>query len=75
MMFEIRFDFLIELWILMLEMHQARDVTRGPGLSMLGSPLFMPPEMLNYEPHSFPADIFSFGERFLKPKLFLLSCF
>jgi len=30
-------------------------------ISMVGSPYWMPPEMLNRKPHSFPADIWSFG--------------
>jgi serine/threonine protein kinase len=47
--------------VVLIDFGLARDVRHAPGVSLLGSPLYMPPEMLAYEPHSFPADIWSFG--------------
>jgi len=38
-----------------------RDVSRSPGISMLGSPFFISPEMVRYEPHGTPTDIWSFA--------------
>jgi hypothetical protein len=38
-----------------------RDCSRSPGISMLGSPFFISPEMIRYEPHSTPTDIWSFA--------------
>jgi p21-activated kinase 1 len=35
------------------------DVTKGPRTELVGSPLWIPPEMIRNEPHSFPADIWS----------------
>jgi len=37
------------------------DVTEGPRLQMLGSPYWIPPEMIRKKPHSCPADIWSFA--------------
>jgi serine/threonine protein kinase len=38
-------------------------VSRARGCTMLGSPYWMPPEMVLYEPHCEPADIWSFAIR------------
>jgi hypothetical protein len=53
--------FTLEGDVVLIDFGLARDVRHAPGVSLLGSPLYMPPEMLAYEPHSFPADIWSFG--------------
>jgi len=37
------------------------DFSDGPRVSMVGSPFWVPPEMIKKEPHSFPADIWSLG--------------
>jgi serine/threonine protein kinase len=37
------------------------DSGNGPFCHMAGSPFWMPPEMIRNEPHSFPADVWSFG--------------
>lgn len=37
------------------------DFREGPIVKMLGSPYWMPPEMIKKEPHSYPVDVWSFG--------------
>ncbi|EGG22665.1 putative protein serine/threonine kinase [Cavenderia fasciculata] len=37
------------------------SVENGASHHMVGSPYWMPPEMIKGEPHSFPADVWSFG--------------
>jgi len=37
------------------------DHETGPFVNMAGSPFWMPPEMIKSEPHSYPADIWSFA--------------
>jgi len=37
------------------------DFSEGPLIKMLGSPYWIPPEMILRKPHSFPADIWSLG--------------
>eukprot|EP00211_Chloroparvula_japonica_P001635 CAMPEP_0119132062 /NCGR_PEP_ID=MMETSP1310-20130426/11302_1 /TAXON_ID=464262 /ORGANISM="Genus nov. species nov., Strain RCC2339" /LENGTH=596 /DNA_ID=CAMNT_0007122673 /DNA_START=71 /DNA_END=1861 /DNA_ORIENTATION=+ len=38
----------------------AVDLSTGPRVQMVGSPFWMPPEMISGQPHSFPVDIWSF---------------
>lgn len=38
-----------------------RDISKSEGCTMLGSPFWMPPEMVQYRGHGTPADIFSCG--------------
>mmetsp|Transcript_12109 Transcript_12109/g.29673 ORF Transcript_12109/g.29673 Transcript_12109/m.29673 type:complete len:375 (-) Transcript_12109:115-1239(-) len=38
-----------------------RDISRAEGCTMLGSPFWMPPEMVNYDAHGTPSDIWSFA--------------
>eukprot|EP01125_Pyxidicula_operculata_P001092 TRINITY_DN1099_c0_g1_i1.p1 TRINITY_DN1099_c0_g1~~TRINITY_DN1099_c0_g1_i1.p1 ORF type:complete len:388 (+),score=55.93 TRINITY_DN1099_c0_g1_i1:40-1203(+) len=37
------------------------DMSQGPVTHMVGSPLWMPPEMIKKQPHSLPVDVWSFG--------------
>jgi len=37
------------------------DFSQGPRVSIVGSPFWIPPEMIKKEAHSFPADIWSLG--------------
>jgi len=39
----------------------ATDMSTGPVTKMLGSAFWIPPEMILLQPHSYPADIWSFG--------------
>jgi len=39
----------------------ATDLSSGPVTKILGSAFWIPPEMILLQPHSFPADIWSFG--------------
>jgi len=47
------------------------DISQGPQIKMLGSPYWIPPEMIFGLPHSFPVDIWSLGVCLLE--LFLLK--
>jgi len=37
------------------------DFSTGSRVSMVGSPFWVPPEMIKKEPHTYPADVWSFG--------------
>jgi len=37
------------------------DFSDGPRKKILGSPFWIPPEMIKHKPHSFPADLWSLG--------------
>jgi len=42
------------------------DFSEGPVVKILGSPFWIPPEMILDQPHSYPADIWSFGVSLLE---------
>lgn len=37
------------------------DTSQGPVVHMVGSPYWMPPEMIKKDPHGLPVDVWSFG--------------
>mmetsp|Transcript_7677 Transcript_7677/g.19376 ORF Transcript_7677/g.19376 Transcript_7677/m.19376 type:complete len:615 (-) Transcript_7677:44-1888(-) len=51
----------IEGCVKIIDFGLAADLSHGPVLQMVGSPFWMPPEMIRMEYHSFPADVWSFG--------------
>jgi len=49
----------IEGHVKLIDMGLMCDFRRGPRTRMLGSPYWIPPEMIKSEPHSFPVDVWS----------------
>jgi len=47
--------------IKLIDFGLCKEFSDGPVIKMLGSPYWIPPEMINGEPHSYKADIWSFG--------------
>ena len=47
--------------IKLIDFGLTRDMRDGPQVHMVGSPYWMPPEMIRLEPHGFPVDVWSSG--------------
>jgi len=63
--------FSIEGKVKLIDFGLCTDISKGPNTKMLGSPYWIPPEMIFGVPHSFPVDIWSLGVCLLE--LFLLK--
>ena len=50
----------VEGGIKLIDFGLALDMTLGPRVQMVGSPLWMPPEMIQGKPHSYGVDVWSF---------------
>jgi len=61
----------IEGQVKLIDFGLCTELSNGPQIKMLGSPYWIPPEMIFGLPHSFPADIWSLGVCLLE--LFLLK--